>query len=290
MIKKKDGKEHEVQEGWVGYVLPFDLVQQRLLSKELEALKAKERELAEASAEIESLMESLSEEDKDYLLNDNNDAFVVAQVTKAIKQAYADVETPETITLGDYLEFIGAKPAPNKAAKVKFVEDHPEVNWSSIEANKDGTYGVGKINAYLKSLQSSITFDENTLEATLVNVDELLTLEKELKAQINEDAKTLHLLTKTTIEALEEAQVKALLEAKWVEPIVSAILALPNEVIEHLTDTVQALADKYAVTYTETTQKLTEAEHSLADLIGDLTGDEFDLKGLAQFQALLKGV
>ena len=53
VIKKKDGKEHEVQEGWVGYVLPFDLVQQRLLSKELEPLKAKERELAETiSAEL----------------------------------------------------------------------------------------------------------------------------------------------------------------------------------------------------------------------------------------------
>ena len=81
-----------------------------------------------------------------------------------------------------------------------------------------------------------------------------------------------------------------MLEAKWVEPIVSAILALPNEVIEQLTNIVQALADKYAVTYTETAQKLTEAEHSLADLIDDLTGDEFDMQGLTQFQALLKGV
>lgn len=290
VIKKKDGKEHEVQEGWVGYVLPFDLVQQRLLSEELEALKAKERELAQASAEIESLMESLSEEDKEQLLNEANDTFVPGQVTKVLNQAYADVETPETITLRDYLAFNGTKPAPNKAAKLKYIQEHPEVKWSSIEASKDGTYAKAKVNAYLRSLQSSITFDENTLEATLVRVDELLTLEKELKSQINEDAKTLHLLTKTTIEALEEDQVKALLEAKWIEPIVSAILALPNEVIEHLTDTVQALADKYAVTYTETTQKLTEAEHSLADLIDDLTGDEFDMKGLAQFQALLKGV
>ncbi len=290
VIKKKDGKEHEVQEGWVGYVLPFDLVQQRLLSEELEALKAKERELAEANAEIESLMESLSEEDKEQLLNEANDAFIPGQVTKVLNQAYADVETSETITLRDYLEFTGTKPAPNKAAKLKYIQEHPEVKWSSIEASKDGTYAKAKVNAYLHSLQSDITFDEDTLEATLVRVDELLAKEKELKAQINEDAKTLHILTKTTIEALKEAQVKALLEAKWVEPIVSAILALPNEVIEHLTDTVQALADKYAVTYTENTQKLTEAEHSLADLIDDLTGNEFDMKGLAQFQALLKGV
>lgn len=290
VIKKKDGKEHEVQEGWVGYVLPFDLVQQRLLSKELEALKAKERELAETSAEIESLMESLSEEDKEQLLNEANDAFVPAEIVKALKQAYAEIETPEIVVLNEYLEFLGTDPKPKKPQKEQFVKDHAEVQWSNIEANKDGTYAAPKVKAYLKHLRSGFSFEEGSLEATLVQVDELLAQEKELKAQISKDEAVLHLLTKTTIEALEEGQVKALLEAKWVEPIVSAILALPNEVIEHLTDTVQALADKYAVTYTETTQKLTEAEHSLADLIDDLTGDEFDMKGLAQFQTLLKGV
>jgi type I restriction enzyme M protein len=59
-------------------------------------------------------------------------------------------------------------------------------------------------------------------------------------------------------------------------------------VVEQLTDVVQALADKYAVTYTETTQQLTKAEHSLADMISDLTGDDFDMQGLAQFQSLLR--
>ncbi|RSE15889.1 type I restriction-modification system subunit M [Acinetobacter johnsonii] len=290
VIKKKDGKEHEVQEGWVGYVLPFDLVQQRLLTEELDALKAKERELAEASAEIESLMESLSEENKEQLLNEANDAFVPAEITKALKQAYTEIETPEIVALNEYLEFLGTDPKPKKPQKEQFVQAHTEVQWSNIEANKDGTYAAPKVKAYLKQLRSGFSFEEGSLEATLVQVDELLAQEKELKAQISKDEAVLHLSTKTTIEALEEAQVKALLEAKWVEPIVSAILALPNEVIEQLTNIVQALADKYAVTYTETAQKLTEAEHSLADLIDDLTGDEFDMQGLTQFQALLKGV
>ena len=53
---------------------------------------------------------------------------------------------------------------------------------------------------------------------------------------------------------------------------------------------VQALANKYAVTYTDTTQQLSQAEHSLADMLDDLVGSEFDMKGLAQFKALLKGV
>lgn len=143
--------------------------------------------------------------------------------------------------------------------------------------------------AYLKTLQANFTFAEDSLEAKLFQVEDLLAQEKELKAEIKADANALHFLTKVTIETLDDSQVLELLEAKWVQPIVTAILALPNEVIEHLIDVVQALADKYAVTYTETTQKLTEAEKSLASLIDDLTGDEFDMQGLAQFQALLKG-
>lgn len=287
VIKKKDGKEQEVQEGWGGYVLPFDLVQQHLLIDELTALQSKERTLTEASAEIEAIMDSLSEEDKDTLLNDANDAFVTAEITKALKQAFEEIETPEIRAINELLDLLGNK--AKKPEQEQFVKAHSEVQWAKIEANKNGTFAVAKVKAYLKTLQADFTFAEDSLEAKLFQVEDLLEQEKELKAEIKADANALHLLTKTTIEALEDSQVLELLEAKWVQPIVSAILALPNEVIEHLTDVVQALADKYAVTYTETTQKLTEAENSLANLINDLTGDEFDMQGLAQFQALLKG-
>lgn len=288
VIKKKDGKDQEIQDGWEGYILPFDLVQQRLLVSELTALQAKERTLTEASSDIEAIMESLSEEEKESLLNDANDAFVTAEITKALNQACADIETPEIRALQELLKLIDSK--AKKPEQVQFVQAHPEVQWANIEAKKDGTYAAAKVKAYLKTLQANFTFAEDSLEAKLLQVEDLLAQEKQLKAEIKSDAQALHLLTKATIEALDDDQVLELLEAKWVEPIVNAIFALPNDVIEHLTDVVQALADKYAVTYTETTQKLTQAEHALADLINDLTGDDFDIQGLAQFQTLLKGV
>lgn len=288
VVKKKDGKDQEIQDGWEGYILPFDLVQQRLLVSELNALQAKERALTEASSDIEAIMESLSEEEKESLLNDANDAFVTAEITKALNQAWADSETPEIRALQELLKLIDSK--AKKPEQVQFVQAHPEIQWANIEAKKDGTYAAAKIKAYLKTLQANFTFAEDSLEAKLLQVEDLLAQEKQLKAEIKSDAQALHLLTKATIEALDDAQVLELLEAKWVEPIVNAIFALPNEVIEHLTDVVQALADKYAVTYTETTQKLTQAEHALAELIDNLTGDDFDMQGLAQFQTLLKGV
>ena len=46
VIKKKNGKDVEVQEGWQGHVIPFDLVQDLVLADELEALRGLTEDLA----------------------------------------------------------------------------------------------------------------------------------------------------------------------------------------------------------------------------------------------------
>ena len=63
---------------------------------------------------------------------------------------------------------------------------------------------------------------------------------------------------------------------------------LADDVISDLTRQVRALADKYADTYTATTNELTAAECQLADMIDDLVADEFDSAGLQALQAILK--
>ena len=94
VVKKKDGKEQEVQEGWIGHVLPFELVQETLLADELSKLKAKEARLSEISGECSALIDELSEEDKEKdFINDDKDAFVAAEVKKTLKVKDADPET-----------------------------------------------------------------------------------------------------------------------------------------------------------------------------------------------------
>ena len=94
VVKKKDGKDHEVQEGWTGHVLPFELVQEALLADELAALRAHETRLNEISAEYDSLLEELSEEDKEQdFVNEDKDAFVPKEVAKALKAGDNESET-----------------------------------------------------------------------------------------------------------------------------------------------------------------------------------------------------
>lgn len=102
VIKKKDGKEQEVQEGWVGRIIPFDLIQDTLLSDDKAALKAKENRLSEIASEYEELFDSLTEEEKegDYA---SEDGFVNAEIKKALKSDSVEPETKEKLRKVDAL-------------------------------------------------------------------------------------------------------------------------------------------------------------------------------------------
>lgn len=88
VLKKKGDKEEEVQNGWLGHVIPFELIQSTLLKSKKDALKEKENRLAEIPSVYEELLEELSEDDKESIseqLTEENDAFVIKEVSKAIK-------------------------------------------------------------------------------------------------------------------------------------------------------------------------------------------------------------
>ena len=94
VVKTKDGKKQEVQDGWIGHIIPFALVQKTLLAADLARLNAREARLSELAAEYESLLNELSEEDKDKpFVNDEGDAFVPKEVAKAVKGMEVEPET-----------------------------------------------------------------------------------------------------------------------------------------------------------------------------------------------------
>ena len=102
IVKKKDGKEQEVQDGWIGHIIPFELVQREILSEQYCTLKDKENRLSEIPSLYEEIIDSLTEEEKESeVLNDNNDAFVAKEVTKKLKELRKEIPTEEV------KEFIG---------------------------------------------------------------------------------------------------------------------------------------------------------------------------------------
>ncbi len=285
VIKKKGDQEEEVQNGWVGHVIPFELVQTTLLKKDYDALKAKEARLDEIAAELTEIIDSIDEGDRGEFLNDGNTAFVTKEFAKKLAEIYDDVSSPELDGLQGYLELLDAK--AGKAEKMHYIDTHKEVNWANVEGNSP--YAKGKVLTYVKALRATYTFPEDSFEAKMVRADELMSEEKAVKKETKEMAEALHLKTKDTIEGLSDEQVLDLLRLKWIAPLCASLQAMPKAIIDGLEKAVQALADKYAVTYVELDKQIQESEAALADMIDNLTGGEFDMKGLREFQSLLKG-
>lgn len=229
VFKKKDGKDVEVQDGWKGRILPFDLVQLAHHKKELDALRKKESELTEVVAQLDELLESFSDEDKAKdTFNEAGDKFVAAAVTKEAKELAA--------------------------------ED-----------------------------QASAAFGSESYEAKIIQAAKLLAKEKSLKAAIKKDSAALHLKTKATIEALSDDQVYALLESSWLTPLVDELHRLPGKVTSSLIARLEALVEKYRITYADNARDIQQAENALVSMLGELNGGEFDLKGIEELKTLLAG-
>lgn len=86
IIKKKDNKEEEVQDGWIGRVIPFDIVQKVMLTNELESLSNKENRLNDISSEYQEIIDSLTEEEKELSFADDGNNFDYKKVKNLIKE------------------------------------------------------------------------------------------------------------------------------------------------------------------------------------------------------------
>lgn len=224
VIKKKDGKDIDVQEGFIGHIIPFELVKKTFLNESIEQINDVEMKLSEIQSKYEELIESIPEDEKGDFLNEDNTAFVPKEVAKITKQ-------------------------------------------------------------YTKGLLP----EKDSLDEILLKVNTLINEEKALKKQL----KNLNIeLDKKAIEKIEhltdEEQVK-LLKLKWIEPILFGISNIPGTVISSLTSKVTKLSKKYEETMIDLTSKIESSEKELCSMLDDLTGDEFDIKGLQEFEKLLGG-
>lgn len=81
----------EVQDGWVGRVLPFSLVQQKLLAYQVAEIDEIENRLTEITEEYDQVLDTLSAEDKELsFVSEDGTKWVSAEVTKQAKPLMAE--------------------------------------------------------------------------------------------------------------------------------------------------------------------------------------------------------
>ena len=228
VIKKKNGSEVEVQEGWKGKIIPFEIVQKHFLKDEVDKLDEENNRLSEIASLYEEMLDELSEEDKtsiSSLLNDDNTAFKFAEIAKKVK-----------------------------------------------ELKKD-----------------NVLIEEGSIEEKLFKLNDLYLEEKELKATSKNEFNELQIKTKAKIESLNGEEIYLLLEDKWINPIKENIFNIINEVISEFSKNIEKLSKKYEETFEDLEKEITNTEISLSNMIDELTGNEFDMKGLEELKSLLSG-
>lgn len=122
------------------------------------------------------------------------------------------------------------------------------------------------------------------LKETVGLWDKQTKLNKEIKA----DKITLEQLTVEAIENLSDEEVELFLHKKWIDPVCEGINDTLSDVLTTLGKRVAALEAKYAVSYNEINRNIADAQNELSELIAQLTGDEFVINGLQEFQNQLK--
>ena len=209
VVKKVKGNDTEVQDGWKGHIMPFDLVQQTYLSDDLAALAKQENRLTEIASKLEEIFESLSEEDKEQdTVKESKDGFANAEVAKAAKA------------------FLKEK----KDSKVEFDKDSYEAKIIAVNILIDEEKTLKKSvkeAAIALHLKTKTTIEGLTNEQVndLLNLKTKITIEELTDEQVNE---LLRLKNITTINGLTDDQVNELLHLKWIAPLSRELATMPS--------------------------------------------------------------
>jgi type I restriction enzyme M protein len=150
--------------------------------------------------------------------------------------------------------------------------------------------GSAWVSSEIKKRAKNISVqDATSFEQILLKANDLFSEQKQLKKTLKNQAVDLENLTKETIEGLSIKECKDLLGIKWINPLFENLEKIPHDVVAEFISKIQKLADKYSATYSDVCDEIKQAETDLVSMIDQLTGDEFDMAGLAEFKKLLGG-
>lgn len=250
VIKKKDDKEYEVQDGWIGHVLPFEIVQERFLQDDLKILKELESNNQKLLQEIDDTFNNLTPEELELsIVNDDKNAFVNKEVENKAKEIYADL----------------------------------------IEESAGKPYTKAVITKKINELMKTYKFEEGTTEEKITNLYKTMLAQKEAAKIYKKTDNDLHEKTKATIENLNDKQVKEILVLKWIDPLNNKIISLCDVIINNFIKELIAFKKKYFKTYVEVAKNIFDSEKNVSEMLEQITGSDFDTKGLKEFQKVLRG-
>ena len=156
-----------------------------------------------------------------------------------------------------------------------FTEEEME---AYCDSEKDNVLDKKKITADAKPKADVESETKDKLKQMVALWNEQSKADKQIKA----DKQTLEDKTIEAIRNLTDEEVAQLLRMKWIDPICEGIDSTLRSVLANLESAALALSEKYAVSYKQINDDMAVATGELAELVEQLTGDEFAIKGLKE--------
>lgn len=141
-----------------------------------------------------------------------------------------------------------------------------------------------KVKDYLKS-----NISEGTVEIKVVEVNNLYEEQKKLNKSIKDTKTILETEAKKAVENLTYGEICELLTKKWINPIVIGIDKQIDNLILEFSKNIEKLSHKYNKTLFDIDNEIKEAEKVLVNMISELTGSDYDMKGLEDLKSLFDG-
>lgn len=136
---------------------------------------------------------------------------------------------------------------------------------------------------------NKMEIEKESDEEKICNLDKLHNEEKKINKQIKDEEIELQKDGIKAIENLSDSEIDDLLNIKWIKTLINSLNKLPEEIINDFIKDIENVSKKYDTTLIDLDKEIKETENTLSNMINELTGDEFDIKGLEEFKSLLGG-
>lgn len=220
---------------------------------------------------------------------------VVETAYKLVKKDNEDVEVPDGLT-GHIIPFCLVQQTKFQTelqalsalqSRVEAISDElDEVRDSFTEEELEAYCDSEKDNAFDKKKITADAKPKADVEAeTKTKLKKIVALwneQTQTNKQIKADKQALEEKTIKAIENLSDEEAATLLHHKWINPICNDIDNTLRSVLSALESETLALSEKYATSYKQINDDMAVANKQLAELVEQLTGDEFAIKGLKE--------
>lgn len=196
MVTKGSGKtKREEQDGWIGSIVPNELIMNHLFTGEVTAIEEKEARLPEVEAELTELVEAAKVEESDEevalseALNDKEDAFTIGVIRSLLKEA--EKGSIDYTLLKKVENLLNEKTTLNREVK-KLHQELKEAAEARIETLTNEEIDHLMHEKWFGSLVPKIMrLIENPLTEELAILEQLKTRYSETLSTLEEDSKQL---------------------------------------------------------------------------------------------------